>query len=50
LPAKEADAVIAVLAPLLKPVTPQPLMIDAITLMGADSAGMFHQITRFNTQ
>jgi len=50
LPAKEADAVITVLAPLLKPVTPQPLMIDAITLMGADSAGMFHQITRFNTQ
>lgn len=29
------------------PVVPSPFVIDAITVMGQDSAGMFHQIQRY---
>ena len=46
LPANDAAAVIAALQPLLAPVLPNPFLIDAITLMGQDHAGVFHQIHR----
>jgi len=47
LPAQEATAVIAALTPCVLPLVPAPLVIDAITVMGQDSAGMFHQIHRY---
>ena len=46
LPANDAATVIAALQPLLAPVLPNPFIIDAITLMGQDHTGLFHQIHR----
>ena len=46
LPQPQAAAVIAALTPDLEPMMPTPFVIDAITLMGQDSDGMFHQIHR----
>lgn len=42
-----AGSVIDALGPHLLPLVPKPFVIDAITLMGQDSAGMFHQIHRY---
>lgn len=42
-----AAMVISKLAPLVAPVVQSPFMIDAITVMGQDSDGMFHQIHRY---
>lgn len=45
---KEAAAqVIAALSPEVTPLLPASLTIDAITLMGEDDDGMFHQIHRY---
>ena len=44
---QEGAEVIAALEPLVMPLLPAPYPIDAITLMGEDSEGMFHQIERF---
>jgi hypothetical protein len=44
---KQGAGIITVLSPVLSGVVPQPFIIDAITLMGEDSAGMFHQIHRY---
>ncbi|WP_417260694.1 DUF1045 domain-containing protein [Celeribacter sp.] len=47
LPADTAAQVISALAPHLEGIVPTPFVIDAITLMGQDAAGMFHQIHRY---
>jgi putative phosphonate metabolism protein len=47
LEADTAAQVISALAPHLERIVPAPFMIDAITLMGQDAAGMFHQIHRY---
>lgn len=46
LQAAQAAQLIATLGPVLAPLIAQPLEIDAITVMGQDQAGMFHQIAR----
>lgn len=46
LPEQRAAVLIAALVPQLNPIVPNPFVIDAITLMGQDSDGMFHQIHR----
>ncbi|SEL21028.1 DUF1045 domain-containing protein [Pacificibacter marinus] len=43
----QAKTVIKALQTLVDPVVPQPLCMDAITLMGQDQDGMFHQIHRY---
>ena len=43
----EAESVIAALTPQVAPLIAMPCSIDAITLMGQDTAGMFHQIHRY---
>ncbi len=43
----EMSTVLKALHPLVAPFLSQPLIIDAITLMGQDAAGMFHQIHRY---
>lgn len=47
LPEEAAAQVIGALEPALAPVMPARMSIDAITLMGEDSDGMFHQIHRY---
>jgi len=47
LPRDTAALVIAALQARLTPLVPDPFRIDAITLMGQDGAGMFHQIHRY---
>lgn len=47
LAADAAAQVIAALSPRLEPIVPKPFVIEAITLMGQDSKGMFHQIHRY---
>jgi hypothetical protein len=42
-----ATQIIAALSPQVAPLLPKTLMIDAITLMGEDVDGMFHQIHRY---
>jgi len=42
-----AAQVIAALAPEMADLLPQALRLDAITLMGEDSSGLFHQIHRY---
>ena len=44
---QKAAIVTAALMPSLYPVIRTPIIIDAITLMGEDSDGMFHQIHRY---
>ncbi len=44
---EHASAVIALLRSDLIPIVPNPFIIDAITLMGQDSDGLFHQIDRY---
>ena len=46
LPAAELAAVEAVLAPRLALLLPAPFAIDALTLLGEDADGRFHQISR----
>jgi putative phosphonate metabolism protein len=45
--ADAAAQLICVLSPRLEKIVPDPFMIDAITLMGQDAHGMFHQIHRY---
>ena len=45
--AREAAQVIDALSPHLESIVPTPFVIDAITLMGQDDRGMFHQIHRY---
>ena len=45
--AREAAQVIDALSPRLESIVPTPFVIDAITLMGQDDRGMFHQIHRY---
>ncbi len=47
LDAAEAAQVITALAPRLEDIVPDPFLIDAITLMGQDAEGIFHQIHRY---
>ncbi len=47
LSAQAAEHVMRLLAPHLENIIPDPFTIDAITLMGQDGAGMFHQIHRY---
>lgn len=47
LPAQTAAQVIDALQPTVAAVMPARLSIDAITLMGEDAEGMFHQIHRY---
>lgn len=47
LQAEAATQVINALAPHLEDIVPAPFVIDAVTLMGQDAAGMFHQIHRY---
>jgi hypothetical protein len=42
-----AAQVIAALVPDITALLPAPVMIDAVTLMGEDAEGMFHQIHRY---
>lgn len=44
---QQAAVVIAALVLQLGPIVPTPFVIDAITLMGEDNDGMFHQIHRY---
>lgn len=46
LPSAEAEQVRAALAPHLKPVLPEPFVIDALTLCGEDRDGLFHELHR----
>jgi putative phosphonate metabolism protein len=46
LPPAELAAVEAALAPVLAPLLPAPFPIDALTLLGEDREGRFHQIAR----
>ncbi len=46
LPPAELAAVEAALGPILAPLLPAPFPIDALTLLGEDGEGRFHQITR----
>lgn len=43
----DARIVAHVLKPLLASVLPEPMVVDAITLVGQDVEGMFHQIHRY---
>jgi hypothetical protein len=43
----DGKALIDNLAPLLKPILPAPMVIDAITLVGQDRDGLFHHIHRY---
>jgi hypothetical protein len=45
--ANEAAQAIDALSPRLESIVPIPFLIDAITLMGQDDLGMFHQIDRY---
>ncbi|MDO7725392.1 MAG: DUF1045 domain-containing protein [Loktanella sp.] len=45
--AREAAQVIDMLSLRLESIVPTPFVIDAITLMGQDDRGMFHQIHRY---
>lgn len=45
-PPEAAAATLSRLEPLVTPFVAAPLVVDAITLMGQDSAGLFHQISR----
>jgi hypothetical protein len=47
LDADTAAHVMGALTPHLDNVAPDPFVIDAITLLGQDAAGMFHQIHRY---
>lgn len=47
LQAEAATQVINALAPHLEDIVPAPFVIDAVTLMGQDAAGLFHQIHRY---
>lgn len=47
LPEQSAAQVIAALEPAIEPLMPARIVIDAITLMGEDAEGMFHQIHRY---
>lgn len=47
LPKTDAATVIAALQPHVDALVPKPFFIDAITLMGQDETGMFHQINRY---
>jgi hypothetical protein len=47
LPERSAAQVIAALEPALAQVMPARISIDAITLMGEDAEGIFHQIHRY---
>ena len=47
LPQQQAAVVIAALVLQLSPIVPTPFLIDAVTLMGEDNDGMFHQIHRY---
>ena len=46
LPEADLAAVEAALAPVLAPLLPAPFIVDALTLLGADGEGRFHQIAR----
>ncbi|SFL19953.1 DUF1045 domain-containing protein [Shimia haliotis] len=43
---KRAEAVIAALAPHVTPLLPKPFVVDSLTLVGEDEAGVFHEIHR----
>ena len=45
--ADAAAHLICALSPRLEKIVPDPFMIDAVTLMGQDPDGMFHQIHRY---
>ena len=45
--AQAGAEVITALDPLLTPLVPDPMRIEAITLMGEDSNGMFHQLHHY---
>jgi hypothetical protein len=47
LPAPKAAQVVQALQPVLAPMIARPWQVDAVTLMGQDQAGMFHQIHRY---
>ncbi|WP_322892787.1 MULTISPECIES: DUF1045 domain-containing protein [unclassified Yoonia] len=47
LPEAEGARVVATLQPMLDPIIAEPWLIDGVTLMGQDAAGMFHQIHRY---
>ena len=46
-PDNEGKKLVAALAPMLAPIIAIPCVVDAITLMGQDAGGMFHQIHRY---
>ncbi len=45
--AEKAEAVRAALVKPLRPLLPRPMVIDALTLCGEDSNGMFHELHRY---
>ena len=47
LDAQAGAEVITALHPILPPLVPDPMRIEAITLMGEDSNGMFHQLHHY---
>lgn len=49
-PREQIGAVRSALAPVVAPIVPQPFAIDALTLLGADAAGRFHQIARVSVR
>lgn len=47
LPDAQAAQIVAALQPRVAPLIADPCIIDALTLMGQDGAGLFHQIHRY---
>ncbi|MEP3440452.1 MAG: DUF1045 domain-containing protein [Sulfitobacter sp.] len=47
MPAPQAAVLIDTLTPQIDTMLPVPFVVEAITLMGQDSGGMFHQIARY---
>ena len=45
--AREGKALMSALTPMVAPILPRPMVIDAITLVGQDREGMFQQIHRY---
>ncbi|KPA20600.1 hypothetical protein shim_32030 [Shimia sp. SK013] len=43
---KNAEATIAALTPHVTPILPNPFVVNSLTLVGEDDAGMFHEIQR----
>lgn len=48
LDAAQGELLTEALAPVLTPLLPEPFALDALTLMGQDAQGLFHQLHRYD--